>query len=369
MARAKQLPDLALGKRWPHRLLHLFPQGWKRDYLLRQSGGEDAKGAFDLTERLKDAKKFLVVWPEGGEKLLIAFPAVRALRDVTGPGSVYAHLVPAGWSGLVADLFPGEQILSWSREELAWHEPSVQAAKLSLQAFAPQVSVNLMHPSPMIVSALVKASGANLRMAFSHTIEKSEAGAHTEMDPFANVRIQARAESPLAGQYFQFLNPWRYAGFSVEERWPHFESDSDSFQVSEIWKGSNAIPEQTWLYVYDSSDASRVLDDDFYSWLWERVQARESEDVSIALVVLNPSHASVVREGRWRNVSVLKASGLSEFVSLLSMSRGVAAFHGLGLHIASLADVRCLAFLQKGEAAYDVSNWNPLFEVEWVGGG
>jgi len=369
MARTKQLPDMALATRWPHRFLDLLPASWKRGYLLRQSGGESAGEVFTLTEKLHGAKRFLISWPEKGENLLIAYPAMRVLREATGPDAVYVHLVSAGLAAAVAELFPGEQILSWSRTELAWHEPSVQAIKTSLQVFAPQVSLNLMHPVPSVLSALIKASGAGLRMALS--VPGAEAGADsaallTETEPYANVQLQAALGSPWAGHYFQFLNSWRYAGFSMQETWTAFGNDGDASGITEAWAGSNASPEQTWLYIHDVSDTSRTLDDDFYSWLWEKIQMRETEDVSIVMVVLNSIGTSLVREGRWRNVPVLKASSLSEYSSLVSPARGVAAFQGWGLHMASLAEVRCLALLRREEAAYDVSKWNPLFEVEWV---
>ncbi len=356
-ARAKQFPDLALGRKWPHRILQWFPSSWKRDYLLRQSGGEEAAESFNLTDQLQGAKKFLIVWPEKAENALIAFAAVRALRAAMGEDAVRAHLVPSALSETIADLFPGEQILSWSREELAWHDSSVQASKASLRVFAPEVSINLMHPGASVISALVKASGAGLRMAFSDP----------DREAYANVRLQPGSESSWASAYFQFLNPWRYAGIAVEETWPSLESEAESPSVAEAWAVSGAAPERTWLYIHDASDSSRVLDDDFYSWLWEKIQMRDAEDVSIVLAVLNPPEGTLVREGRWRNVPVLKASGTAEFGGLVSLARGVAAFQGAGLHVAGLSDVRCLAFLRHDEAAYDVSGWNKLFGVEWIG--
>ena len=85
MERVKQLPDLALGKRWPHRLLQAMPLSWKRSYLLRQSGGELGCESFDLTEHLRKSRRFLLAWPERGEDLLSAFPAmlagIRAARN------------------------------------------------------------------------------------------------------------------------------------------------------------------------------------------------------------------------------------------------------------------------------------------------
>ena len=353
MERKNPLPDLALGRRWPHRLLQILPVSWKQRYLLRQSGGESGLGSFDLGTRLQEAKRFLIVWPERAEDLLIAFSAIKTLRETTGADSVYAHLVPEESVPLIADLFPGGQILSWTREELAWHEPSIQATLSALCNFSPDMSVNLMHPCPMVVKALVKASGAALRMSM-------EGG---DARPYANLQVQANAESPLATRYLQILDTWRYAGFVLHEHWPSLQPDAGQRQdATEAWALSGAAPENTWLYVHN---ASKPLNDELYSQVREKIQARDSGDVSIALALFNPS-SPVMREGQWRNVPVLEGSSLSEFMSLAGLARGVAGFNGPGLHIASLTDVRCLAFLGREDAAYDVSGHNKLFEVDWV---
>lgn len=357
MERGKQLPDLALGKRWPHRLLQAMPLSWKRRYLLRQSGGELGCESFDLTGHLRNSRRFLLVWPERGEDLLSAFPALLALRAAIGKDAVYLNLCSSEMAAQVADLFPEEQILSWSREDLAWHEPSLKAVTESARVFSPQTSINLMRSCPSVIKAVVKASGAELRMAVDGQDDW----------PYVNMRVQGETDSPLAGHYFQLLNPWRYAGFAVREQWPSLPSDAGQQQDAAItWADSGALPEQTWLYLHDASDKTRPLDDDLYSWLWEKIQMREPEEAAIAMAVVNSPDKSVAREGKWRSIPILKAAGLSGFSSLVSLARGVAAFQGEGLHLASLSDVRCLAFLRREEARYDVSNWNPLFEVEWI---
>jgi hypothetical protein len=357
MERVKQLPDLALGKRWPHRLLQAMPLSWKRRYLLRQSGGELGCESFDLTGHLRNSRRFLLVWPERGEDLLSAFPALLALRAAIGRDAVYLHLSTSDMTALVADLFPEEQILSWSRKNLAWHEPSLKAVTESARVFSPQTSINLMPSCPSVLKAVVKASGAELRMAVDGRDDW----------PYVNMRVQWKTDSPLAGHYFQLLNPLRYAGFTVREQWPSLPSDADRRRnAAKTWADSGSLPEQTWLYLHDALDETRPLDDDLYSWLWEKIQMREPEEVAIAMAVLNPPDKPVAREGKWRNVPILKTEGLSGFPSLVSLARGVAAFQGVGLHLSALSDVRCLAFLRREEARYDVSNWNPLFEVEWI---
>ncbi len=356
MAQNKQLPDLALGKRWPHNLLQMFPAGWKRRYLLRKSGGDTASPVFNLTESLNTAKRFLLIWPERAEDVLLAFPAMRVLRETTGTDSVYAHLCRADLTPLIADLFPGEQLLSWTREDLAWHEPAVQSEAESLRTFSPDISINLMRPSPTVIKALVKASGAPLRMA----VDDGDAA-------YANLRVKAEPDSSLASLYFQFLNSWRYAGLNPQEHWPRLPFDADERQdAAEAWAASGASPERTWLYVYNPEDTAHPLDDDLYVWLWEKIQTRESSEVFMGLVVLNAPNNLVARDGKWRDVPVVKSSRLSSFSSIVDMARGVAAFQGPGLHIASLTDVRCLAFLKREESAYDVSDLNKMFTVEWI---
>ena len=354
----KQPPDLALGLRWPHRLLQLFPVSWKRNYLLRKSGGEAGQESFDLCAQLRKSKRFLIVWPERSEELLVAFPAIRVLRETTGGDSVYAHLVPAELTPLIADLFPGEQILSWMREELAWHEPSIQATLGALIAFSPEMTVNLMRPCPTVVKALVKASGAALRMAVDGENAR----------PYANMLVQSEADSPLATHYFQILNSWRYADFVVKEQWPVLQPDPEQrHDAAEAWALSGAAPENTWLYIHDAFNASRPLNDELHAWLQERIQAQDAGEPSIAVVVFNPPDAHpIFREGVWLKTPVLKASSLSEFLSIAGLARGVAAFQGAGLHIASLTDVGCLAFLRREESAYDASTLNKLFTVDWI---
>ena len=115
-------PDLALALHGPRRLLQLFPASWKRNYLLRHSGGREDTGRLSLPDQLLAAKRILIVWPERGEDLLMAFPAIESLRRVAGEDAVFAHLAPSELNWLLADFFPAGQILSWTREELAWHQ-------------------------------------------------------------------------------------------------------------------------------------------------------------------------------------------------------------------------------------------------------
>ena len=356
MAKDKQLPDLALGKSWPHVLLQMFPLEWKRRYLLRKSSREKANKSFNLAETLQDAKHFLIIWPERAQDALIAFAAMRVLRDAISASSVHVHLCPMDLKALIADLFPGEQLLSWPRTELAWHEPAIQTLAKSLRACSPDVSINLMRPGSSIIRALVRNSGAHLRM-----------GVDEGDTPYENLRVKSDSDSSLASLYFQFLNPWRYAGFGFQEQWPRLQFNPVQRQdATEVWKSAGMEPEKTWLYVHNLEVASRPLDDDFYLWLWEKIQAHESAEVSIALVVLNATEKLGPLEGRWRDVPVIRTASLSNFSGVVDMACGVAAFQGPGLHMASLTDAHCLAFLKREESAYDVSDWNKKFMVEWI---
>jgi len=345
-------PDLALALHGPRRLLQLFPASWKRNYLLRHSGGREDTGRLSLPDQLLAAKRILIVWPERGEDLLMAFPAIESLRRVAGEDAVFAHLAPSELNWLLADFFPAGQILSWTREGLAWHAPAVQALVDSLQTFSPEMSINLMDPCPSVLRAAVRASGAQLRLAMEST----------PTWPYANIRVQTESETPLAGRYFRILDSWRYAGFEPSEQWPVLPVEAEQRQDGEeAWKLSGAAPESTWLFAHDVADVSRTLDDDLYEQVWEQIQSADSGEVSIALALLNAPSQGIGREGRWRDVPLLKASGLLEFSALAGLARGVAAFQGIPLHIASFSDVRCLALLREDETAYDTSAWNKAF--------
>ncbi len=357
MASQKTLPDLALGRRWPHKFLQVMPASWKQQYLVRKSGGENGSENFTLVKPFAEANRFLIAWPEKREDVLIAFSALRALHAATGRDAVYAHLAADELLPMIRDLFPGDQVLGWKREDLAWHEPSVQAVCESLGVFSPQIAVNLMQPCPLVVQALVKASGAGLRMALDAQMEW----------PYSNMRLEAATHSSMAAHYFQILNPWRYAGFSPEEKWAKLLPDEGQMQdAANAWAAAGAASEENWLYVHDASNPSRPLDDDLYSWLWERIHTRDAEEVGIVLAVVNPATRIFAPEGMWRNVPVLKPADFSDMLGIVSSARGVSGFQGWGIHCASLADVRCLAFLESDQSLYDVSAFNPLFEVEWI---
>ncbi len=341
----------------PHRLLHAMPGAWKRRYLLRQSGGIQGCDAFNLAERLKKTQRLLVAWPTRAEDMLLAVPAVKSLREALGEGVVFGHLAEAALGPFLSGLFPGVPLIAWDQGSLAWHEPAVQNCLASLRAFNPDTALGLLDPFPPVLQALVKASGAGVRIAIDPK--------HVSW-PYANVRIASDPSAPLAGRYFQPLGLWRYAGFPAEERWSRIQpDDSQRKAVAENWAASGSAPEQTWLYLHATASGP-ALDPGLHALLREKIQKREQGNFALGLLHWNSSGEELQREGVWRESPLLTADGLGALLGIMDGARGVVAFQGPALHFASLAEVPCLALLRKEEKAYDVSPWNPLFAVSEV---
>ncbi len=354
MSQKKPLPRLTLGNRLPYRFLEILPQSWKHRYLLRQSGGDVDCGVFDLSKKLQALRRLLIVWPERVEEMLLAVPTVKALSEALGNGATCAHFAEVRTVPFLSGLFPAAPLVGWDRGSLAWHEPAVQTALASLRAFHPDAAICWLNPFPSVLQAVVKASGAGIRIAFESV----------GTWPYANVEMAPDAENPLPARYFHCLALWRYAGFSPQEKWARIQSDAEQRRdAADKWAGALAQPEQTWLYLHLSD--GQDLDDALHAQLSLCLQAHEAAGFRLGWVEWAAA-ASGPGEGAWRGAPSLQASGWSNLLALIEGVRGVLAFQGAALHFASLAEVRCLALLRRSEAAYDASRWNRLFQPAWV---
>jgi hypothetical protein len=360
MPEEKRLPELALGKRFPLRLLNLLPKAWKRRHLEAESRpdeGADEPGEFSFTDHFRDARRLLIAWPERAEDILVAFPAARALVEALPAGTECAHLCEARQSPLLQDLFQGT-VLEWKDSEIAWHEPAMHELVRSLKALAPDTVLVLgQDPYPLVLQAALRASRARARIGWEGSVSA----------PYANTRLAAEADTPRAARCFQALGLWRYAGFAPREDWTRLQPDPvRSLTAADLWARHRAAPENTWLYVHDAQDSNRPLDAALYARLEEALRARDGSAFTLGALLWNPWNRAIPREGPWLDAPVFGESDLGGLLAMLDGARGVAAFHGFGLHFASLAEVRVLALLRRDEAGYDASGLNPLFEVEWV---
>lgn len=360
MPEEKRLPDLALGKRYPTRLLNLLPKAWRRHHLETKSRppeDPETSGEFSFTDHFRDARRLLIAWPERAEDILVAFPAARALVEALPEGTECAHLCEARQASLVQDLFQGT-VLEWRDSEIAWHEPAMQHLTRSLTAVAPDtVLVLAQDPYPLVLQAALRAARARAVIGWEGAISA----------PYANIRLSAEAGTPRAARCFQALGLWRYAGLTPREDWTRLQPDpARARSAADVWARHRAAPETTWLYVHDVQDANRPLDAALHARLEERIRARDGGAFTLGALLWNPWNRQVAREGAWLDAPVFGESDLGGLLALLDGTRGVAAFQGFGLHFAALADTRVLALLKRNEAGYDSSGLNPLFETEWV---
>jgi hypothetical protein len=356
MPEAKPLPDLTLGTRLPTRLLNAFPAAWKRNHLIRESGGEKETEGFGLTEFLQGARRLLLAWPSDPIEILAAYPAARALAETLPPGSECAHLCDASCAALVQGLFP-HAVLEWKPQALAWHDPDMRALAGSLRAFAPDVAVILSQARyPAVLQAALRASGARLRVGWEGAAEA----------PFVNTLLKPDPGTPLAARFFRSLDLWGYAGFAPSRRWTHLSPDTGRHEAAlREWEAKRAAPETTWLFV---QDASRVeaLDGDLYEELARRVGLRGEERFTLGAVLWNPAMKPISRQGAWLDAPVFNESDFSSFLAALDGARGAVGFHSFALHFASLVETRVLALLDPSESLYDATGLNPLLEVDWV---
>ncbi len=350
------LPDLAMGTRFPARMLNAFPAAWKRRHLIRQSGGENEPEGFGFTERLRAARKLLIAWPADPVEILMAYPAARALVEVLPPGSECVHLCEASTSALVQGLFPNA-VLEWRAGALAWHDPPARALVANLRAFHPEITVVFSQaPYPSILQAALRASGARIRVGWEGSLSA----------PFANARLKPDRATPLAARFFAGLDLWNYAGFAPRRRWTHLAPDTVRHDAAlREWEAKRATPETTWLFV---QDASRVeaLDGDLYQELHRRISVREEGRFTLGAVLWNPVMKPISRQGAWLDAPVFNETDFSSFLAAVDGARGAIGFHSFALHFASLIETRVVALLDPSESLYDATGLNPMFEVEWV---
>lgn len=356
MAQAKPLPDLALGARFPARLLNAFPAAWKLRHLVRQSGGEAEAGERNFPGHLRGARRLLVAWPADPIEILMAYPAARALIEVLPAGSECMHLCETGTSALVQGLFPNA-VFEWRAGTLAWHDAATRAMVSNLRAFGPDITVTFSQaPYPSILQAALRASGAGIRIGWEGAMSA----------PFANARLKPDAATPLPARFFGGLELWRYAGFAPHRRWTHLAPDTGRHDAAvREWEAKRAVPETTWLFV---QDAARIeaLDGDLYQELHRRISLREEGRFTLGAVLWNPSLKPVSRQGAWLDAPVFNEADFSSFLAAVDGARGAIGFHSFALHFASLIETRVVALLDPSESLYDATGLNPLFEVEWV---
>jgi hypothetical protein len=352
----RRLPDLALGKKFPRVLLNFFPRSWKRAHLVEKSGGAHEPREIAFADHFRAARKMILAWPERPEEILTAFPSARALLDALPEETEYLHLCEAKDSALVQGLFP-HAVVEWKDNEIAWHEPEMQSLVRDLRDFGPDTVLILGHSSyPTVLQAVLRATLAPVRIAW-----ESAAG-----EPFVNTTLQADVSTPLAARGYQCLGLWRHAGFTPREDWMRIQSDPDSrLEMAERWARKQAAPENSWLYVHDAG-SGRPLDDALFSFLEEKISERDVPGFTLGALIWNPSGREVPRTGGWLSAPLFMESDLPRMLGVLDGARGAVAYQGFGLHFASLVEVRCLALLKEGEAIYDASGVNKLFEVEWV---
>jgi hypothetical protein len=356
MPEEKRLPDLTLGKRFPRMLLNFFPRDWKRRHLVEKSGGDHEPEDLDFSEHFRSTRKLVLAWPARPEEILLAFPAARALFDSLAADTDCLHVCEARSSALVQGLFPGV-VVEWKDSETAWYEPAMQSLARNLRAYGPDTLLILSQtPYPTVLQAVLRATRAPVRIGWENAV-----GA-----PFANTRLVADASTALPARGFQCLGLWRYAGFAPREEWMRIQSDEETRLLSaNEWAHKRAAPENTWLYVHEVA-AGRSLDDALFSYLEEKIAAREVPGFTLGAVLWNPGGLDVPRAGAWLDAPIFNESDFPGLLSVLEGARGAIAFNGFGLHFASLVETRCLALLKPDEALYDASGVNKMFEAEWI---
>jgi hypothetical protein len=356
MPEAKPLPDLTLGTRWPTRLLNAFPAAWKRNHLVRESGGEKEPESFGFTGFLQGARRLVLAWPTDPVEILMAYPAAHALVGTLPPGSECAHVCESANAALMQGLFPGA-VFEWKASALAWHDPSVRALVNDLRAFAPEAAVIFSRSRyPAVLQAALRASGARLRVGWEGASE----------EPFVNTLLKADPATPLPARFFRAIDLWGYAGFPTSRRWTHLSPDTGRHEAAlREWEAKRAAPETTWLFV---QDATRIeaLDGDLYEELARRVALRGEEGFTLGAVLWNPGMKPVSRQGAWLDAPVFNETDLSSFLAALDGARGAVGFHSFALHFASLVETRVLALLDPSESLFDATGLNPMLEVDWV---
>jgi ADP-heptose:LPS heptosyltransferase len=356
MPEVKPLPDLTLGTSLPKRLLNVFPPAWKRNHLIRESGGEKEPESFGFAETLQGARRLLLAWPTDPIEILAAYPAARALASALPEGTEFANLCEASNAALVQGLFPGP-VLEWKTSTVAWHDASVRALVGDLRVFAPEVVLVLSQTRyPAVLQAALRATGARVRLGWEGATES----------PFVNVMLKPDRAMPLAARFFRALDLWSYAGFATGRHWTYLAPDTGRHESAvREWEAKRAAPETTWLFV---QDASRVeaLDGDLYEELARRVSLRGEERFTLGAVLWNPGMKPVSRQGAWLDAPVFNETDYSAFLAALDGARGVVGFHSFALHFATLLETRVLALLDPSESPHDVTGMNPLFEVDWV---
>ena len=200
MARRNPGRTPVIGKRWPYKSLNYLPpkQLWK--FLAWKSGGTLPEASFHLGKSLTEARRILIVLPEGFQEILVAFPMVQCLVQ-DRPGSEFLFLADQDLAGFVSALFGPERVLGIRSGEFFWGEVHFRELVARATAFRADISINLRgEPSPLM-HFLLRSSAAPIRIEVSGDAPR----------PFANLLLKPSDPTNHLKRFLQAVRLWDFS--------------------------------------------------------------------------------------------------------------------------------------------------------------
>lgn len=354
MARRNPGRTPVIGKRWPYKSLNYLPpkQLWK--FLAWKSGGTLPEASFHLGKSLTEARRILIVLPEGFQEILVAFPMVQCLVQ-DRPGSEFLFLADQDLAGFVSALFGPERVLGIRSGEFFWGEVHFRELVARATAFRADISINLRgEPSPLM-HFLLRSSAAPIRIEVSGDAPR----------PFANLLLKPSDPANHLKRFLQAVRLWDFSDRPIAPKWSRLGASPENIKEAQTRLVSKGVrPESTRLFLWQDGD--QALQRDLFQ---AAVSERAGQGAAKSLVVVNGAGPLLATAPPPQDlVSSLPAMEVESIGLLLGLFAQTAYSIGINgplLQLAGIADTEVEAHFRPDEAVWDTSFLNPRLKMKY----
>jgi hypothetical protein len=354
MARRNPGRTPLIGKRWPYKSLNYLPtrQLWK--YLTWKSGGTQPEAPFHLGKSLSEARRILVVLPDGFQEILVAFPMVQCLvQDL--PGSEFLFLTGHDLAGFVSALFGPDRVLGMRPEEFYWGEVHFRELVARAAGFRADVSINLREDAPPLMHYLLRTSAAPIRVEVSGE----------EPRPFANLILKPSDPSNHLKRFLQAVLLWNFSDRPITPMWSRLGVSPENLKEAQTRLVSKGVrPESTRLFLWQDGD--QALQRELFQ---AAVSERSSQGAAKSLVVVNGAGPLLATPPPPQDLVTglpgMEVESIGLLLGLFSQTAYSIGINGPLVQLAGIADTDVEAHFRPEEAVWDTAFLNPRLKVKY----
>ena len=345
-----------IGKRWPHRALNFLPakQLWK--YLEWKSGGRGVETAFQLGKALTDCRRILVLLPDSFQDILVILPVLQSLAQDL-PDLELLLLGDREDAPFLAALFGPDKVAPMDPEGLYWGEPHFRELERLVQAFQPDMALDLKQSTPPLLTYLLRTSQAPLRVGY------------TAVAPFpshfANIHLRPVDPPNPLRQALMTAALWNFSQSPVTCKWSRLKPGPDNLREAAARLTAKGLrPESTRLFLWQDA-ASPYQQEIFRAAVTERSGPGESTSLAILVAPGQPFAGIAPTPEMTSGIPCLEAETTGLLLGFFDQTARSIGINGPLLHLAGLTDTDVEAHFGAEDAPWDTSFLNPRMKVRY----